>query len=128
MNDTGKIVGGLIVFLLLVTAPMWLNMATGKGKTGPDPVIAPGAGTSCVAETEYMTAKHMDLLNQWRDDVVRRGDRTWVDPHGKEYDKSLSRTCMDCHSNTEEFCDRCHNYAAVSPYCWDCHVEPGEVE
>ena len=28
---------------------------------------------------------------------------------------SLTRTCMDCHSNKAEFCDRCHNYLAVRP-------------
>jgi len=128
MNDTGKILGGLIIFLLLVTSPMWYNLAKGKGKTGPDPVIAPGAGSTCVAETKYMRAYHMDLLNEWRDDVVRKGDRVWHSPDGKEYDKSLSRTCMNCHSNKTEFCDRCHDYTAVNPYCWDCHVEPGEVK
>ena len=128
MNDAGKILGGLIVFLLLVTLPMWYNLATGKGKTGPDPVIAPGAGESCVADTEYMRAKHMDLLNEWRDDVVRRADRDWVAPDGTHYDKSLSRTCMGCHVNKSEFCDRCHDYTAVTPYCWECHVEPREVQ
>ena len=28
-----------------------------------------------------------------------------------------------CHANKAEFCDRCHNYAAVKPYCWDCHID-----
>ena len=27
---------------------------------------------------------------------------------------SLSNTCLDCHSNKAEFCDRCHNYASVT--------------
>jgi hypothetical protein len=75
-----------------------------------------------------MRSSHMDLLNAWRDDVVRRADRVWVGPHGKEYDKSLSLTCMGCHSNKAEFCDRCHNYASVNPYCWECHVAPGEAK
>lgn len=127
MNDAGKILGGLVIFLLLVTLPMWYNLATGKGDAGPDPVIAPEAGTACVAETEYMRSYHMDLLNGWRDDVVRRDDRVWVSHDGKEFDKSLSRTCMSCHHNKGEFCDRCHDYTAVKPYCWDCHVEPTEV-
>jgi hypothetical protein len=39
---------------------------------------------------------------------------------------SLQNTCMQCHPNKAEFCDRCHNYASVKPYCWDCHVEPKE--
>jgi hypothetical protein len=38
---------------------------------------------------------------------------------------SLTGTCLTgCHTNKAEFCDRCHNYAAVSVYCWDCHVDP----
>ena len=23
-----------------------------------------------------------------------------------------------------DFCDKCHTYASVKPYCWDCHTEP----
>jgi len=33
---------------------------------------------------------------------------------------------MDCHNNKTKFCDQCHNYAGVSPYCWECHIEPKE--
>ena len=48
---------------------------------------------------------------------------------GKTYNMSLSNTCMDCHDNKAEFCDRCHDYASVRPYCWDCHIEnPKEKE
>ena len=32
------------------------------------------------------------------------------------------------YTSTNDFCDRCHNYLAVSPYCWDCHVDPKEFE
>jgi hypothetical protein len=35
---------------------------------------------------------------------------------------------MGCHVNKSEFCDRCHDYTAVTPYCWECHVEPREVQ
>jgi hypothetical protein len=35
---------------------------------------------------------------------------------------SLSNTCLDCHSNYTEFCERCHQYASIEPYCWDCHI------
>jgi len=72
-----------------------------------------------------MRASHMDLLNQWRDDVVRVGNRDYKSTlTGKTFDMSLSRTCMDCHSNKADFCDRCHDFLSVDPYCWDCHVEP----
>jgi hypothetical protein len=36
---------------------------------------------------------------------------------------SLEDTCFKCHSNTSQFCDSCHTYAGVQPYCWDCHNE-----
>ena len=123
MHDTGKILAGLLIFLALVTFPVWYNAVSGKSDYVPDPKIHT-PGERCVAPTEYMKAFHMDLLNTWRDDVVRDGDRKYVSPDGREFDKSLSRTCMDCHKSRKEFCTECHDYAGVDPYCWDCHVEP----
>jgi len=35
---------------------------------------------------------------------------------------------MHCHSNKKKFCDECHNYMAVKPFCWDCHIQPREKE
>ena len=56
---------------------------------------------------------------------VRRGGEMYgyVNADGKMYNMSLSNTCMDCHSNKADFCDRCHDYASVQPYCWSCHIE-----
>jgi hypothetical protein len=125
MHDTGKIVTGLVLFLVVVTVPMWIHFARGTVPEIPEPVIAV-AGENCVRDADYMRTYHMDLLNEWRDDVVRRNDRIHVAPDGKAYDKSLSRTCMGCHYNKTDFCDQCHDYAGVTPYCWDCHVEPME--
>lgn len=127
MHDAGKIFIGLVIFLAVVTSPMWYHMVAGAKPTPPD-LVLPADYDKCVESTEYMRVQHMDLLNEWRDDVVRRGDRTHVAPDGTEYDKSLSRTCMTCHDNKEQFCDRCHTYAAVTPYCWTCHVDPKEVK
>jgi len=126
MYDAGKIIPGLVVFLVLITFPVWYNAASGKASYVPDPQIITTA-PACVAPTDYMKAAHMDLLNQWRDEVVREGQREYIAPDGKVYQKSLSNTCMDCHSNKTEFCDRCHDYMAVGqPNCWECHVEPEE--
>ncbi|MFH1300796.1 MAG: sulfate reduction electron transfer complex DsrMKJOP subunit DsrJ [Planctomycetota bacterium] len=125
MHDGGKIIAGLVLFLAIVTSPIWYHQASGTVPTVPDPKIITEA-EFCVAPTPYMKAFHMDLLNQWRDDVVRTGERIFQGPDGKEYEKSLSRTCMNCHSNKAEFCDRCHDYTGVTAYCWDCHVEPRE--
>ncbi len=127
MHDAGKIIIGLVVFIALVSYPIWYDAARGDIPTSADPKIIT-AEKECVAPTDYMKANHMDLLNQWRDDVVRRGVRVYTAESGRKFEMSLSHTCMDCHSNKSEFCDECHNYAGVNPYCWDCHIEPQEEQ
>ena len=128
MYDTGKIIIGLVVFVILATSPLWFNALTAESPEAPELQLPTNGSKECVEATEYMRSEHMDLLNQWRDDVVRNGQRDYVSSsNGKIYDMSLSRTCMDCHSNKAEFCDACHDYMAVNPYCWDCHVEPKGV-
>lgn len=125
MYDASKIVAGLAVFAVLATSPLWYNQISAAPADEPVLQAPPNGATQCVEATEYMRASHMDLLNQWRDEVVRTGQRDYVSSSsGKVFDMSLSRTCLDCHSNKAEFCDACHTYMAVSPYCWDCHVEP----
>ncbi len=123
MKDKKIIVTGVIIFIVIATFPFWYN----GGKAAPAPELQltekAKAAQVCVRSTEYMKAEHMQLLDLWRDSVVRRGDRIYVSPSGQEYNMSLSNTCLDCHSNKAEFCDRCHNYASVRPYCWDCHID-----
>jgi hypothetical protein len=123
MNNKALIVTGVVIFLLIVLFPFWYMR--GKAAPAPEVELTPTAKAAqkCVRSTEYMKAEHMQLLDVWRDSVVRRGDRIYVSPSGKEYNMSLSNTCLDCHSNKAEFCDRCHNYASVRPYCWDCHID-----
>jgi hypothetical protein len=55
---------------------------------------------------------------------VRDGIHTYVASDGTEYEISLTDTCLSCHSDKEEFCDTCHEYAGISPNCWDCHNVP----
>jgi hypothetical protein len=123
MKDKKFIISGVIVFLILATFPFWYN----RGKAAPVPELVltaqAKAAKVCVRSTEFMKAEHMQLLDVWRDSVVRRGDRIYVSPSGQQYNMSLTNTCLDCHSNKTEFCDRCHNYASVDPYCWDCHID-----
>ena len=127
MNDKKWIVLGLIVFVGLFSFPLWYNLLIEAGKAAPAPelVLTPKAKAAekCVMPTEYMTAEHMQLLDLWRHSVVRNASREFVNPQGKTFNMSLSNTCLDCHSNKAEFCDRCHNYASVRPYCWDCHID-----
>jgi hypothetical protein len=123
MNSKVLIVTGVVVFLLIVLFPFWYMR--GKAAPAPEVELTPKAKAAqkCVRSTEYMQAEHMQLLDVWRDAVVREGKRIYVNPAGKEFNMSLSNTCLDCHSNKAEFCDRCHNYASVRPYCWSCHIE-----
>jgi hypothetical protein len=124
MYDAGKVITGLIIFVLLVTSPIWYNLV-GKAAPMKDPVL-PKEYKECVLPADEMRAKHMTLLNDWRDDALRRGDRTEFEVDGKKYRKSLQNTCMACHTSKKEFCDRCHDYTSVTPYCWDCHLAPVE--
>ncbi len=129
MNDKNKIVIGLIIFLAIITFPFWYNM--GKATSAPEPKLSDKAKAAkvCVEPKEYMKANHMHILDLWRNEVVRKGNRTYKSSTGKEYNISLSsgeESCLGCHDDKTEFCDKCHTYASVEPYCWDCHLDPKE--
>ncbi len=118
-----QVMTGLVIFIALITFPFWYNY----GKAAPAPKVELSkeakAAKVCVRPTDFMKTEHMQLLDEWRDVVVRTGQRMYVNEEGKAFDMSLSNTCMECHSNKAEFCDRCHDYASADPYCWDCHID-----
>jgi hypothetical protein len=129
MNDKGKIVTGLVIFVAMVIFPLWYNM--GKAAPVPEVVLTERAKAAgeCVLPKAEMRTEHMQLLDVWRDTQVRDGQSVYVNAKGKSYTMSLSNTCLDCHSNYKDFCDRCHVYASVDPYCFDCHIDnPKESE
>lgn len=133
MYNRGKIIIGLLIFVGLVTFPFLFS--AGKVVAKPEPKIdtpeiqkLPENERKCVEPKAFMKGEHMKLLNEWRDSVVREGNRIYIGDGGKKFDISLQNTCMKCHSNKKKFCDECHNYAAVKPYCWDCHIAPKEKE
>lgn len=125
MRDKGLILTGLVVFLGVITFPVWYNIAGGRTSAPPD-LKLPAEAKECVAPVSYMKTSHMALLMTWRDEVVRNNVRTFRADNGKTYTISLTGTCLEqCHTSKAEFCDRCHNYNGVqTPYCWDCHVDP----
>jgi hypothetical protein len=125
MYDTGKIAAGLLIFLALITYPIWHNKVVGQA-AGQPVLEKPIGETRCVESTAFMRASHMDLLNRWRDEVVRTSDRIYVASDGRVFNKSLTGTCLKCHANRAAFCDRCHDYAGVKPFCWDCHLQHPE--
>ena len=123
MYDAGKIIPGIIIFLCLLSFPIWVSAASGEINYTPE-LNLPTDEEQCVESAEYMRANHMDMLLDWREEVVRDGLRTYTASDGKEYVKSLTDTCLDCHSPKAEFCDQCHNYVGASPTCWTCHIDP----
>lgn len=130
MYNGGKIIAGLVVFLAFFTFPFYYNLGKANARPEPKlntPVIQQLAEKKCVESRDFMRAEHMQLLNDWRDAVVRDGNRIYVNAEGKSHNISLQNTCMNCHSNKKEFCDTCHNYMAVKPYCWSCHIQPKEA-
>jgi len=130
MYDGWKIILGLIVFVGITIFPFVYDV--GKASIPPPepkldtPEIQKMAVKKCVESKSFMAAEHMVMLNSWRDSVVRDGNRIYTANDGQEYEMSLQNTCMKCHSNKTKFCDECHNYMAVVPYCWDCHIAPKE--
>lgn len=125
MFDKGKVLIGIAIFLVLILFPIWYG--TASGGTGRPPDLDVGTDeTICVKkDTAWMRANHMDLLDEWRDDVVRGEGPAWYVAHdNRRWEKSLTRTCMKCHTNYDGFCKKCHDYASVEPYCWECHNKP----
>ena len=126
MYDGGKIIVGLIIGIGLLLFPVFYN--AGKAAKIPEPELTPRAkeAKACVEPKLFMKTSHMKLVEAWRNEVVREANRVYKSSSGKIYDKSLQNTCMDCHSNKSKFCDQCHDYMGVDPFCWDCHIEPKE--
>jgi len=124
MYDGKYIIPGLIIFVALMTFPIWKNM----GNAGPVPKPEKPKGvTKCIEPAQFMRTSHMKVLDDWRDQVLREGERKPIEVEGIEYDRSLMNGCMKCHTEKKKFCDECHTYTSVKPYCWDCHFLPKET-
>lgn len=130
LYDGGKILAGIVVFLIAATFPLWY----GKGRAVPPPdlkfdtpAIERLKEKLCVEPAPYMKANHMKLLAAWRDSAVREGNRSYRAADGRVHKISLTGNCLKCHSNRTQFCDRCHDYAGAKPNCWSCHITPEEV-
>lgn len=123
MNDRPLILAGLTLFVGLVTTPIWHGALDRNAALAAPQIQLPTQEKQCVAPASYMRTSHMQLLEHWRDEAVRDGQRQFIAFNGKSYEKSPTRTCLtECHTDRKEFCERCHDYAAVSDSdCWHCH-------
>ena len=136
MKNAGKIVIGVVLgFAVFFGFPFYYNI--GKANVAPQlkydtPAILQWekehGKKECVEPKVFMQQEHMQLLNKWRDSVVRNGDRIYLNSQGKSFPISLQNTCLNCHSNKTKFCDKCHTYLGVKPYCFSCHIVPKEKE
>ena len=127
MQKKTNIVVGILVFVRVMTAPIWMNFGKDSGNSAVDvsldtPTINALDEKQCIYDTEYMRENHMEILHQWKVQVVRDGNRVMVTPDGREFEMSLQNTCLDCHSNYDEFCEKCHNANGIDPNCWTCHT------
>jgi len=123
MNNRPLILAGLTLFVGLVTTPIWHGALDRNAALAAPQIQLPTQEKQCVAPASYMRTSHMQLLEHWRDEAVRDGQRQFIAFNGKSYEKSPTRTCLtECHTDRKEFCERCHDYAAVSDSdCWHCH-------
>jgi len=123
----------LAVLLVGITGIPGAVYAEQGNDDGLLPVIPAGRGDACVEETGFMRRNHMELLKHQRDETMLKGVRS------KQH--SL-KECLDCHAvfgpdatpvtvaSPQHFCRSCHDYAAVSIDCFQCHAsrpEPGEL-
>jgi len=121
----------LMLVLVCMTSLAYAAEEQNAGNGGLLPVIPMGQGDSCVEDTDFMRRNHMDLLKHQRDETMKEGIR------GKPY--SL-KECLSCHavdgpdaipvtvSSPQHFCRSCHDYAAVSIDCFQCHASRPEVQ
>jgi len=131
MYDTGKVITGLVIFVGIFTFGFWYSAGSAAPKPEPKldtPEIKKMAKKECVESKQFMVTTHMQLLNDLRDQALRDGNRWYVNSKGEKIWISLQNTCLKCHSNKKDFCDKCHNYVGVAPYCWDCHIDPNRSE
>ena len=133
MNNRIQAIYALLIAVAMFVAAWFFMQSVHGGPSSARAAVAaqPAApvaidSTKCVASAEWMKSHHMQLLNNWRHDSVREGNRTHVTSDGRHFDKSLN-TCLGCHASNPMFCFMCHEYANVKPTCWNCHVSPMEA-
>lgn len=106
----------ILMLLLIVSLPVLAG--------APLPDIPKGKGEKCVEETPLMRTSHMEMILHQRDETMHKGIRT---------KKHSLKECIECHAvydsnnqpvsiaSPKHFCRVCHDYAAVSIDCFQCH-------
>jgi len=125
MYSTKYVVAAIIIFLAVVTSPVWYNMASGEPI---HPKLATPKGEHCVESTKWMEAHHMLLLKSWRTMHIREMKVLYTSQtYGDVYNASIEE-CFKCHQSKTDFCDKCHEYMGAKIECFDCHTYPELVK
>ena len=79
MNDKKWIYTGIIIFTGIMLIPLLWGVAGGK-KEVPNIELSDKAKKAgyCVMANEEMKAGHMQILDIWRDTVVRKAERVYT--------------------------------------------------
>ena len=121
------------VLLGLLAAVLWVGAAVQAEEEGDFVSPSSKAATveNCVEPTEYMRRNHFELIRHQQDRAVYGGIRGTKHSIGG---------CVDCHVSYDaegkpveingkgQFCNSCHEYAAVDMNCFDCHATVPEGE
>jgi len=109
-------------FLLLLAAGLAMGVAGAPAALAgtPKPVIMIENPGECIAPTAEMRVNHKRMLSHTRDRTLRQGIRG---------EKASLNGCIECHASKttgsvlgkDGFCQTCHDYAAVTVDCWQCH-------
>lgn len=128
MNRNRLVALGLILFVVLFTFPVLMNLGKTALQTQPPPLLQDARAMQDLADKlgvkneQEFREKHKQLLSEWKDTVVRDGKRIYVNKDGREIPISLENL-----ASQPQYCNACHEYAGIDqPNCWTCHVQPKE--
>jgi hypothetical protein len=120
MTRHRALIGILVIALAGLAVASHAADQQNNTKGVPFPAIAMGQGETCVEDTDFM-----------RRNTVINGVRT---------EQHSLKECINCHvvngpdsvpvtvSSPQHFCRSCHDYAAVSVDCFQCHASRPGVE
>ncbi len=103
---------GSLVFVVLATSPLWYNALSAASPDAPELAAADQRGDRVRrGDRVHAGEPHGSARRVARRRWCATATATYVsEPTGKDYEMSLTDTCMDCHANKAQFCDACHNY------------------
>jgi hypothetical protein len=119
----------LWLLVLVISGISMVSVFADSNKDIPPPKQKYSEETLCVEPVEIMRKQHFEYLLTHRDETVIEGIRT---------KKHSLKGCIDCHitanaqgeyaryAEDTHFCANCHQFAAVTIDCFQCHADRPE--